>query len=141
LLADYVRKRNTTVNRTIGESPMERYQRGLCHVRIPKSKEWLDECFMNRVTRRVNLDSTISIDKLYYDVPMQFIRSKVELRFLPDKMQDAYIFFENKKYPIRQTKRTENGRTKRNNQHAIKRVWRLLDERTGDCRRRKSSGF
>ncbi|MCX7745992.1 MAG: DDE-type integrase/transposase/recombinase [Clostridia bacterium] len=119
LLADYVRKRNTTVNRTIGETPMERYQKGMRHVRIPKSKEWLDECFMNRVTRTVNLDSTISIDKVYYDVPMQFIRTKVEIRFLPDQMQDAYILFEGRKYPIRQTNRAENGRTKRNNQHAI----------------------
>lgn len=119
LLADYVRKRNTTINRTIGETPMERYQKGISHVRIPKSKEWLDECFMNRVTRKVNLDSTISIDKVYYDVPMQFIRTKVEIRFLPDKMQDAYIFFEGTKYPVRQTNRSENGRTKRNNQNAI----------------------
>jgi hypothetical protein len=74
---------------------------------------------LNRVTRRVNLDSTISIDKVYYDVPMQFIRAKVEIRFLPDRMQDAYIFFEGRKYPIRKTNRVENGRTKRNNQNAI----------------------
>ena len=119
LLADYVRKRNTTVNRTTGEMPMERYQRGISHVRIPKSKEWLDECFMNRVTRKVNLDSTVSIDSIYYDVPMQFIRSKVEIRYLPDSMPDAYIFFEGKKYSIRQTNRVENGHTKRSNQHAI----------------------
>lgn len=119
LLADKVRERNTSVNRMIGETPIERYQRGIDHVRIPKSKEWLDECFMNRITRKVNLDSTISIDKVYYDVPMQFIRSKVEIRYLPDRMQDAYIFFEGRKYPIRQTNRVENGRTKRNNRHSI----------------------
>jgi len=119
LLADKIRERNTSVNRMIGETPIERYQRGINHVRIPKSKEWLDECFMNRVTRKVNLDSTISIDKVYYDVPMQFIRSKVEIRFFPDRMQDAYIFFEGRKYPIRKTNRVENGRTKRNNQNAI----------------------
>ena len=119
LLADKVRKRNTSENRMIGETPMERYRRGIDHVRIPKSREWLEECFMNRVTRKVNLDSTISIDKVYYDVPMQFIRSKVEIRYLPDRMQDAYILFEGRKYPIRQTNRVENGRTKRNNQHAI----------------------
>lgn len=103
----------------INETPIERYQRGIDHVRIPKSKEWLDECFMNRVTRRVNLDSTISIDKIYYDVPMQFIRSKVEIRYLPDRMEDAYIFFEGVKYPIRLTNRVENGHTKRNNKHSI----------------------
>ena len=119
LLADKVRKRNTSVNRMIQESPVERYQRGISHVRVPKNKEWLDECFMNRVTRKVNLDSTISIDSIYYDVPMQFIRSKVEIRYLPDRMQDAYILIEDKKYPISQTNRVENGRTKRSNQHAI----------------------
>jgi len=74
---------------------------------------------MNRITRKVNLDSTISIDNVYYDVPMQFIRSKVEIRYLPDQMQDAYIYFEDRKYPLRQTNRVENGRTKRNNQHSI----------------------
>lgn len=119
LLAVYVRNRNTTVNRSLGETPMDRYQRGINHVRPPKSKEWLDECFMNRITRKVNLDATVSIDSNSYDVPMQFIRSKVEIRFLPDRMQDAYILFEGKHYPIRLTNRVENGRTKRNNAHAI----------------------
>jgi len=119
LLAEYVRKRNTTINRTLGETPMDRYQKGISHVRVPKSKEWLEECFMNRVTRKVNLDSTISIDSVYYDVPMQFIRSKVEIRYLPDRMQEACIFFEGRKYPIRQTNRVENGRTKRDNAHSI----------------------
>jgi hypothetical protein len=74
---------------------------------------------MNRITRKVNLDATVSIDSISYDAPMQFIRSKVEIRFLPDRMADAYIFFEGKHYPIRITNRVENGRTKRNNTHAI----------------------
>ncbi len=119
LLAEYVRKRNTSFNRSIGETPMERYQRGINQIRIPKSQQWLDECFMNRITRKVNLDATISIDTVYYDVPMQFIRSKVEIRYLPDRMQDAYILFEGRHFPIRPTNRVENGRTKRNNTHAI----------------------
>lgn len=119
LLADYVRKRNTTFNRTIDGTPMKRYQQGIDHVRPPKNQAWLDECFMNRITRKVNLDATVSIGSLSYDVPMQFIRSKVEIRFLPDRMQDAYIFFEGTHYPIRPTNRVENGRTKRNNIHAI----------------------
>lgn len=119
LLADYARKRNTAINKNIHETPIERYQRGIGHVRPPKSKEWLNECFMNRTTRKVNLDATISIDSVYYDVPMQFIRSKVEIRYLPDQMQDAYIFFEGTAYPIRLTNRMENSGTKRNNSYAI----------------------
>lgn len=119
LLADYVRKRNTAINRTTGEVPLERYQRGLQHIKLPQSKEWLEECFMNRITRKVNKDSTLSIDSVSYDVPQHFIGTKVEVRYLPDHMEDAYIFYEKKRYSISKTNRVENGRTKRNNLHAI----------------------
>ena len=74
---------------------------------------------MNRVTRRVNRDATVSIDRVYYDVPMQFISSKVEIRFLPDDMSSAYILYEGGHYPIRQTDKNENCRTKRDNTMAI----------------------
>ena len=92
-LVNQVRKRNTSVNRITGETPISRYQNEIAHVSQPKSKEWLEECFMNRITRKVNLDATISIDSIYYDVPQQFIRSRVEIRYLPDNMKEAYIFF------------------------------------------------
>lgn len=70
---------------------------------------------MNRVQRRVNNDATISIDKTSYDVPMQFIRQKVEVRYLPYDMDSAYIYFEKVKYNIRKTNKVENGKTKRKN--------------------------
>lgn len=63
----------------------------------------------------LDLDSTVSIDRIYYDVPMQFIASKVEIRFLPDDMSSAYNLYDGEHYPIRQTDRNENCRTKRNN--------------------------
>jgi transposase InsO family protein len=119
LLADYVRMRNNTVNRDIGETPMERYSRHLNRIRFPKSREWLDECFMNRIIRKVNNDSTVSIDSVSYDAPMQFIRMKVEIRFLPDDMKNAYILYEGKRYPIRPTNKVENSRTKRENTLSI----------------------
>lgn len=113
LLADYVRMRNNSVNRDIGETPMQRYSRHVNRVRIPKSSQWLDECFMNRSLRKVNNDSTISIDSVSYDVPMQFISMKVEIRFLPDDMKNAYVLYDGKRYPIRATNKLDNARTKR----------------------------
>ncbi|MDD4541894.1 MAG: DDE-type integrase/transposase/recombinase [Eubacteriales bacterium] len=119
LLVDYVRMRNNTVNRDIGETPMERYARHIDRIRFPKSREWLDECFMNRIRRKVNNDSTVSIDSISYDAPMQFIRMKVEIRFLPDDMKNAYILYEGKRYPLRPTNKVENSRTKRQNTFSI----------------------
>jgi hypothetical protein len=98
---------------------MERYSKHIDHIRFPKSREWLDECFMNRIIRKVNNDSTVSINKVSYDVHMQFIRMKVEIRYLPDDMKNAYIFYENKRYPIRPTNKLENSRTKRENSFSI----------------------
>ena len=119
MLADYVRMRNNTVNRDIGETPMERYSRHIDRIRFPKSREWLDACFMNRIIRKVNNDSTVSIDSVSYDAPMQFIRMRVEIRFLPDDMKNAYILYEGKRYPLRPTNKVENSRTKRKNNLSI----------------------
>ena len=119
LLKDYMRTYNTSVHSGIGTTPMERYQQTRSSIRSPKSWEWLEECFLNRITRKVNKDSTVSIDKVSYDVPMQFISSKVEIRFLPDDMSSAFILCEGEHYPIRPTDKNENCRTKRNNTPSI----------------------
>jgi len=119
LLKDYMRSYNTSVHSGIGTTPMERYQQTRPAIRSPKSREWLEECFLNRITRKVNKDSTVSIDKVSYDVPMQFISSKVEIRFLPDDMSSAFILCEGEHYPIRPTDKNGNCRTKRNNTPSI----------------------
>ena len=115
MLSDYIRQHNTTVHSGTGETPVDRFIRTKEHVRIPKSQEWLDECFTNRTTRKVNNDSCITIDGVWYDVPPQFIGSKVEIRYLPDRMEDAYILYGDTRFPINQTNKNENARTKRNN--------------------------
>ena len=119
MLKDYMRDYNTTFHRGIDTIPLERYQASKDHPRQPESRQWLDDCFYNRITRKVRKDSTISIDKVCYDVPMQFISAKVEVRYLPDDMTSAYILFEGEKFPIRQTSRNDNCHTRRNNPPAI----------------------
>ena len=119
MLKDYMRDYNTTFHRGIDTIPLERYQASKDHPRKPESRQWLDDCFYNRITRKVRKDSTISIDKVCYDVPMQYISAKVEVRYLPDDMTSAYILFDGEKFPIRQTSRNDNCHTRRNNPPAI----------------------
>ena len=115
MLKDYVRNYNTSYHSGIDTTPMTRFQNTCQNVRHPLSREWLDECFYNRIFRKVRNDSTVSIFNVCYDVPMQFIKMKVEIRFLPDDMESAYILYENTKSPIRRTNRNDNCHTKRNN--------------------------
>lgn len=115
MLRDYMRSYNTTFHSGIDSTPLERFQNTKTHPRHPESPQWLEDCFYNRITRKVRKDSTITIDSVCYDVPMQFISAKVDIRYLPDDMTSAYILFEDKKFPIRQTNRNDNCHTKRNN--------------------------
>lgn len=118
-LHDYIRIHNTTVHSATGMTPSNRYLADLAHIKMPKSEEWLHTCFHNRIMRLVRNDATVVINLEQFDVPMEFIRTKVEIRYLPDDMEHAYIFYEDKKYSIRKTNKVENSKTKRNNDYQV----------------------
>jgi hypothetical protein len=115
LLKNYIFEHNRTVHSAIKETPLNRFIRTKEQIRLPKSAEWLNECFHNRMNRKVNNDSCISIDRTLYDAPMQFMGMVVEVRFLPGAMEDAYILYDGIHYPIRKTDKVANSKTKRNN--------------------------
>jgi transposase InsO family protein len=115
MLSEYIYQYNTTEHSSIKETPLDRFLRTKNEIRAPKSQEWLDECFHNRITRKVNNDACISIDGVLYNAPQQFIGMKVDIRFLPDCMEDAYILYDGAHYPIPLTDKVANSRTKRNN--------------------------
>jgi hypothetical protein len=119
MLKEYVRSYNTSYHSGIKTTPMDRFLSTCENVRKPKSREWLDECFYNRITRKVKNDATVSIDNVSYDVPMQFIRMKVDIRFIPGNMDSAYILYEGTRSPIRKTDKVANCHTKRNNPPTI----------------------
>ena len=84
-------------------------------MKLPKSREWLEECFLNRIRRKVRKDATVSIFCESYDVPMQFISQTVEIRFPPDDMAGAFILFDGGHFPIHATDKHANCRAKRGN--------------------------
>jgi transposase InsO family protein len=112
-LTEAVRKHNLTENSSTGQTPLDRFLSTRGHIRIAESEEWLRECFMNRITRKVKNDSTLSIQNMQFDAPMQFMRNSVEVRFLPDRMSEAYILDNGTRYPLKLTDKQANSRTKR----------------------------
>ena len=109
----HVRTHNTTLNSSTGSTPMDRFLASRQHVAVPRSPEWLDNCFMNRITRKVRADSTLSFFKTQYDAPTQFIGHTVEVRFLPDRMEDAFIFDAGVRWPLKRTDKVANGKARR----------------------------
>lgn len=119
MLTDYIRRHNTTVHSATGQTPYNRYIADISHVRMPVSREWLDDCFFHRVSRKVRNDATVTIDKKLFDVPMEFIRCKVEVRYRPGDDSSAYIFDSGRRYPITLTDKVANSKAKRNNSYGI----------------------
>ena len=114
LLKDYIETHNNTFHSGINERPIDRYLNTRGYIRIPKSREWLDEAFYNREERKVREDSVIKINNEEYDVPAQFAGRWVEIRFNPSSMQDAYILYNGSRFPVTLTDRVKNGNTLRN---------------------------
>ena len=114
-LAEAVRAHNLSVNSSTKESPMDRFLATRGKIRTPESVEWLDECFMNRISRKVKNDATLSLQAIQFDAPMQFIRQTVEVRFLPDRLDEAYIYDNGKHFPLKQTDKQANSKVKREN--------------------------
>ena len=113
MLAEYIRKHNTTIHSVTGQAPLERYLATNERIRKPRDREWLEECFHNRIIRRVNRDATVHFGGDVYDAPMQFIGQKMEVRYLPGDMQSAYILYGGEHYPLRLTDRVANGQIRR----------------------------
>ena len=92
---------------------MDRFLATRGKIRIPESVEWLDECFMNRISRKVKNDATLSLQTIQFDAPMQFIRQTVEVRFLPDRLDEAYIYDNGKRFPLKRTDKQANSKVRR----------------------------
>jgi hypothetical protein len=57
---------------------------------------------------------------------MQFMRQTVEIRFLPDRLSEAYILDNGIRYPLKLTDKQANSRVKREN-------WPTVDYSKGDA--------
>jgi len=123
-LAEAIRKHNLTINESMKQTPMDRFLATRGRISLPKSQEWLDECFMNRIRRKVRNDSTLSLQNMQFDAPMQFIRQTVEVRFLPDRLSEAYIFDNGSHFPLKPTDKQANSKAKRE-------VWPTVDYSRG----------
>lgn len=116
LYRGYIRQYNLKFHTGIQCTPMERYEKSEEGGYAVKSKEWLDECFLNRITRKVRKDSTVTIDNVLYDAPMECIGQKLEIRYVPSDMSTAFFLLpDGKHYPLRKTNKVENCHTPRKN--------------------------
>jgi hypothetical protein len=65
-------------------SPLDFFMFQADRVRLFPNLTLLDECFLLRVTRKINHDATFSLETILYETDPQFVGTRMEIRFEPD---------------------------------------------------------
>ena len=120
LFADY----NNKIHSTINSTPLSRYFADNENVKIRKvAKQDINTIFYHTMYRTVNNDSTISNNRVIYEVPAKYIGKKIEIRFSPECQNELFLYendkqilqlkilnrHENSKFPIRFNKEEFNN--------------------------------
>lgn len=93
LLWEYLeRDYHQNIHSSIGMKPIDKFIKNVDKIKYISSKEELDFIFLHKVVRTVKKDSTISIFNTIYEVPMEYIDEKVNVRFDATDMKKAYLF-------------------------------------------------
>ncbi len=53
--------------------------------------------FFHKVNRRVNKDATITINKIFYELPQKYIGHKINIKYDPFNLNVAYVIDANNK--------------------------------------------
>jgi len=81
---------------SIKQPPKERFLKSIPSTDIKRIAEHeLNRSFYQSYTRKVRNDSTVSINGIQYELPLQLIGSKVELRAPLDKPKELTLFIDN----------------------------------------------
>jgi len=110
LSCEYTNSNHSEIGCTPKESFMQDYER----FRFIPGEE-LERHFLHRRESRVSNTALIKFDKVEYEVPQQYIGSKLKVRYLPTDRSKAYIFTDENKllhtvYPV---KKVDNSKIKR----------------------------
>lgn len=76
---DYQRKEHSS----IGMSPLDFFMSQVSRIKIFSSPDYLNECFLIRVSRKINKDATLQLDSILYETDQKFAGERLEVRYDP----------------------------------------------------------
>lgn len=103
------------IHSSINDTPLNKFMSYADNIKFITSVNQLDYAFLHREQRRVNKDSTISLNKILFEVPQKYIGDRIKIRFSPLDLSKAYIFNNNEEmteiiFPV---KKIDNSKIKR----------------------------
>lgn len=80
-----------TEHSAIKQTPKERFMKDYEYI-TRKTDEDIEECFLHRDTRNVRNDATISFRDLIYEVPQEYIKKKIIIKYKATEPEELYIY-------------------------------------------------
>ena len=92
MYTEFVNKEyNNKIHSSIEMTPKERFMRDYSNIQR-KTDEQIEESFLHRETRNVKKDATIRFRDYLYEVPQEFIRKQITIKFKPNQTDELYIY-------------------------------------------------
>jgi transposase InsO family protein len=107
-------KYNNSIHSSIKQTPKDRFLKDRDKLKY-KPIEILNNDFLHRETRKVMNDATIKIQNITFEVPQMFIGQKIQIRYYPGELSQAYIYDKEDIIDIFPLKRIDNSKVKRKN--------------------------
>lgn len=83
----YINKLHSAIKST----PKEKFMKDFLNIKR-KTDEEIEEAFLHRETRNVRNDATISFRDILYEVPQEYIKKKIIIKFNPSNTNELYIY-------------------------------------------------
>ena len=83
----YINKLHSAIKST----PKEKFIKDFLNIKR-KTDEEIEEAFLHRETRNVRNDATISFRDILYEVPQEYIKKKIIIKFNPSNTNELYIY-------------------------------------------------
>lgn len=108
---EYINKEHSSIQQT----PRERFMRDVSNIKR-LTNEQIEECFLHRETRNVRNDATISFRDMLYEVPQEFIKKKIVIKYKPTQIDELYIYNDKNERvcSIKVIDKVSNSKMKRN---------------------------
>ena len=109
--SSYINKPHSAIKAT----PKERFMKNFSNIKR-KTDEEIEEAFLHRETRNVRNDATISFRDIVYEVPQEYIKKKIVIKFDPSNTNELYIYNDNNERlcSINPINKVDNSKMKRN---------------------------
>lgn len=84
---EYINKDHSAIQ----QPPRERFMNDFSNIKRITDEE-IEECFLHRETRNVRSDATISFRNFLYEVPQEFIKKSIVIKYKPTQIEELYIY-------------------------------------------------